>query len=91
MRNRKKDMEENEEPLIVTMQITDVMLNLLKDTFDIELDLLWGSIERMPDGRWDCKIEVVGYKKELFMAFMQQMMNNPKADVKVMGIKINHN
>jgi len=77
----------------ITMELTQYMFDLFKETFDIELELLQGEVTKMDDGRWKCEITVNGYKRKMFEDFMKIIISKPSADinVKFMGTQINPN
>jgi hypothetical protein len=61
-------MEDNSGTL--TMELTDYMANLVKETFDLEIEMLQGTIEKLPDGRTKYVIEVGHEKSELVLKFI---------------------
>lgn len=67
---------DTEEPAIITMELTPDMEKLVKETFDIEVEMLSGTIEKLADGRTRFTIEVKHPKSELILKFMLMIISN---------------
>lgn len=60
------------------MELTDYMANLIREAFNIEVEMLQGYIGKLPDGRNHYKIEISEEKGEPILKFM--LMTISKSD-----------
>lgn len=58
----------------VTMELTPAMEEQMIDTFEIEVEIMQGSREEMPDGRSRIKIEVNGEKEAMLKDYVLMLM-----------------
>lgn len=54
----------------VEMDVTPEMEKLLIEIFNVEIEVMQGSIEKLPDGKNRIKFEVGGEKAELIKEFI---------------------
>jgi hypothetical protein len=77
----------------VTFEVTDFMLEKFKDVFDLDIELLQGEYTKLPNDMHRYKIQLTGYKLEMFKDFVRMMMSVPSEKIKVeyFGTNINPN
>jgi hypothetical protein len=56
-------MNKSAEPAILTMTLTPYMEQVIKDTFNIEIEMLQGKRRNLKDGRVKYKIEIHDMQK----------------------------
>jgi len=76
----------------ITMELSEGLFEIIKEAFDIELELLQGEVIHA-NGMYKCKIEVSGAKKEMFQDFLKMLIAYPSDQVSVnyFGSRINPN
>lgn len=81
------------EPLRVEMELTKFMFTNIKDLFDLEVELLKGTVKDLPDGRIYVDVTLEGYKREMFDDFIKMMMSKPSNQIttSILGMKIHQN
>lgn len=75
----------------IKMTVTEYMYNLFKDSFNIEIELLQGSVLKLKSGKYKCNFRVEGDKIILFSSFIKKLASHPSMTVTIMGLPINPN
>lgn len=78
---------------ILEMTVSDYMQEQMKTTFDLEIPMLQGEYEKLPNGMHRYKIIVPEEKAALLMEFFRHLAssNDPSVEFKIMGVKLNKN
>lgn len=58
----------------LTMDLTDKMTKTVKENFDIEIEMMQGEIEKLPDGRTRYTLEVNEEKGKVIIQFILAVM-----------------
>ena len=68
-------MEENNYEAEVTMEVNDEIADLIRETFNVEVEMLRGSIEKLPNGQTKYSFEVAGQKAEMIKEFILKVIS----------------
>ncbi|PRY51506.1 hypothetical protein B0I27_10792 [Arcticibacter pallidicorallinus] len=85
--------DKKNEPLRVEMELTKFMFAKMKDTFDLDVELLKGTVRDLPDGRIYVDVTLEGYKRDMFDDFIKMLMSKPSNQIttSILGMKIHQN
>jgi len=75
------------------MQLSDWLFEKIKDAFDLEIELLQGTVEKLPNGLIKIDIQVSDEKIRMFQDLINHLMQIPTNQIKVsvLGQQVNPN
>jgi len=77
----------------IEMELTDTMVEKIKETFDLEIELLKGEKTKLENGMWKIVVYVSDAKLVMFKDLVNMLMslNTDQVKVKIMGVELNKN
>ena len=77
----------------IEMELSDMMIEKMNETFDLEIQLLNGTKTKLDNGQWRIIIHVSDEKLMMFKDLVNMLMSLPTNQIKVkyMGIEIKQN
>lgn len=69
-------MENKDKSVDLQMELTDFMANLVKENFDIEIEMMQGEVEKMADGRTRYTLKISQEKGIPIRDFMLRVISN---------------